>query len=73
VAVAALERVGDTDGLSAIGQRARNKVAARRARVRLHQIEEAVAPVPEAAAAQMSAEDRTRAMDLLREAESLTA
>ena len=73
VAVAALERVGDTDGLSAIAQRARNKVAARRARVRLHQIEEAVAPAPEPAAAQMSAEDRARAMDLLREAESLPA
>src|SRR6185503_15734502 len=73
VAVAALERVGDTDGLAAIAQRGRNKVAARRARVRLRQIEEAVAPAPEVPAAQMSAEDRGRADQLLREAEALVA
>ena len=70
VAVAALERVGDTEGLSAIAQRARNKVASRRARVRLRQIEEALAPPAEAPAAQMSAEDRARAIGLLREAEA---
>jgi hypothetical protein len=73
VAVAALERVGDTDGLAAIAQRGRNKVAARRARVRLRQIEDALTPAPEAPAVQMSAEDRTRAADLLREAEALVA
>jgi hypothetical protein len=73
VAVAALERVGDTDGLSAIAQRGRNKVASRRARVRLRQIEEAVAPAAEAAAVPMSADDRVRAADLLREAEALVA
>ncbi|HEV8397949.1 MAG TPA: DUF349 domain-containing protein [Vicinamibacterales bacterium] len=73
VAVAALERVGDTDGLSAIAQRGRNKVAARRARVRLRQIEEAVTPVAEAPAAQMSAEDQARAAQLLRDAEALVA
>jgi hypothetical protein len=72
IAVAALERVGDTEGLSAIAQRGRNKVAARRARVRLRQIEEALAPV-EAPAAQMSAEDLARAAQLLREAEALVA
>jgi hypothetical protein len=73
VAVAALERVGDTEGLSAIAQRGRNKVAARRARVRLRQIEDAVAPPAEAPAAQMSMEDRARAGDLLRDAEALVA
>jgi hypothetical protein len=73
VAVAALERVGDTDGLAAIAQRGRNKVASRRARVRLRQIEEAVAPAPEAPAAQMSVEDLARAGQLLREAEALVA
>jgi hypothetical protein len=73
VAVAALERVGDTDGLGAIAQRARNKVAARRARVRLRQIEDALTPAPEPAAAPMSADDRARAGELLREAEALVA
>jgi hypothetical protein len=73
VAVAALERVGDTDGLSAIAQRGRNKVAARRARVRLRQIEEAVAPAPDAPVAQMSVEDRSRAAQLVRDAEALVA
>jgi hypothetical protein len=73
VAVAALERVGDTDALSAIAQRARNKVAARRARVRLRQIEEAVAPAPEVPVAQMSADDRARAGQLLRDAEAIVA
>ena len=73
VAVAALERVGDTEGLSAIAQRGRNKVAARRARVRLRQIEEALAPAPEAPVARMSTEDLGRATELLREAEALVA
>jgi hypothetical protein len=73
VAVAALERVGDTDGLAAIAQRGRNKVAARRARVRLRQIEEAVAPAPEAPVAQMSVEDLARAGELLRDAEAIVA
>ena len=72
IAVAALERVGDTDGLAAIAQRGRNKVAARRARVRLRQIEEAVTAV-DAPAAQMSVEDLARAAQLLREAEAVVA
>jgi hypothetical protein len=72
VAVAALERVGDTDGLSAIAQRGRNKVASRRARVRLRQIEDALAPAAEAVVP-MSPGDRARATDLLREAEALVA
>jgi hypothetical protein len=59
--------------LSSIAQRGRNKVAARRARVRLRQIEEAVAPVPDAPVAQMSLEDRARALQLVRDAEGLVA
>jgi hypothetical protein len=73
IAVAALERVGDTDGLSAIAQRGRNKVGARRARVRLRQIEDAVTPAAEAPAARMSHEDLARATQLLREAEAVVA
>jgi hypothetical protein len=73
VAVAALERVGDTDGLAAISQRGRNKVAARRARVRLRQIEDAVAPAPAETVAKMSDDDRLRAGQLLRDAEAIVA
>jgi hypothetical protein len=46
VAVAALERVGDTEGLAAIAQRGRNKVAARRARYACGRSRDAVTPVP---------------------------
>jgi Arc/MetJ-type ribon-helix-helix transcriptional regulator len=70
VAVAALERIADTDALTAIGQRSRSKVAARRARTKLRQIEDAARPVTEQPAT-MSAEDRTRALTLLHRAESL--
>jgi hypothetical protein len=72
-AVAALERVDNTEALSAIAQRARNKVAARRARTRLHQIEEAIQPPHEEPAVRMSADDRQRAATLLTRAESLVA
>jgi hypothetical protein len=72
-AVAALERVESADALSTIAQRARNKVAARRARTRLRQAEEAAQPPREEAAVRMSAEDRSRAVDLLHRAESLVA
>src|SRR6185436_9599131 len=41
VAVAALERVTDRDALVAISQRARNKVASRRARARLRLLDDA--------------------------------
>jgi len=70
VAVAALERIADVDALTAIGQRARSKVALRRARTKLRQIEDAARPVAEQPAT-MSAEDRTRALTLLHRAESL--
>ena len=56
-AVSALERVDGAEALSAIAQRARNKVAARRARTKLRQLEEAAQP-PQEVAAPMSAEDR---------------
>ena len=59
-AVAALERVDGAEALSAIAQRARNKVAARRARTKLRQLEEARSR-PHDAAVPMSAEDRQRA------------
>jgi len=70
VAVAALERINGAEPLSAIAQRARNKVAARRARTKLRAIEE-----PQEAArdqsAPMSADERQRAVALLHQAESL--
>jgi hypothetical protein len=69
VAVSALDRVDGAEALSAIAQRGRNKVAARRARMKLRQLEEAAQP--HETAVPMSAEDRTRALDLLRRAEGL--
>jgi hypothetical protein len=70
VAVSALDRVEGSDALSAIAQRGRNKVAARRARMKLRQLEEAAQPRPETAAP-MSAEDRERAENVLHRAEGL--
>ena len=55
-AVSALERVHDPAALSAIAQRGRNKVAARRARTKLRETEEAAQPSHEAPAARMSAD-----------------
>jgi hypothetical protein len=72
VAVAALEHIGDADALTAIAQRARNKVAARRARTKQRQIEEAAQPRHEEAA-RVSPEDQLRAMDLLGRAEGVVA
>ena len=72
-AVAALERVGDTESLAAIAQRGRNKVAARRARARLRLIEEAAQPAPAETTVRMSADDRQRALTLLHAAEALVA
>lgn len=69
VAVAALERVEAASALSAISQRARNKVAARRARTKLRALEE-----PQQAStgpASMSADDRQRALELHLRAEGL--
>jgi hypothetical protein len=71
-AVAALERINDPEALSAIAQRGRNKVAARRARTKLRQLEEAAAPVVEPTV-RMTAEERQRAIDLLHRAEAIVA
>src|SRR5688572_18655589 len=70
VAVSALDRVEGAESLSAISQRGRNKVAARRARMKLRQLEEPVQPHHETAAP-MSADDRERALGLLHRAEAL--
>ncbi|HEY6359774.1 MAG TPA: DUF349 domain-containing protein [Vicinamibacterales bacterium] len=73
-AVAALERISDPEALGAIAQRARNKVAARRGRMRLRATEEAARPAPpQDAALRMRPEDRERALALLRRAEGLVA
>ena len=71
-AVSALERIQDPAALSAIAQRGRNKVAARRARTKLREAEEAAQPQPEAVA-RMSATDRAKALELLHQAEALVA
>jgi hypothetical protein len=74
VAVSALERLEDTTGLSAIAQRGRNKVAARRARTKLRQVEEAsLQQKADAPAVRMSIDDRQRTMELLHQAEALVA
>jgi hypothetical protein len=70
VAVSALDRVEGSEPLSAIAQRGRNKVAARRARMKIRQLEEAAQPHHEVAVP-MSAEDRERALSLLHRAEAL--
>lgn len=70
-AVAALERITDAEPLNTIAQRARNKVAARRARARLRLMEVAAQPVAADTPARMSAEDRAHALDLLHRAEAL--
>ena len=70
-AVSALERIQDPAALAAIAQRGRNKVAARRARTKLRETEEAAQPSHDAPAARMSATDRSQAMELLQRAEAL--
>jgi hypothetical protein len=72
-AVSALERVDNTEALSTIAQRARNKVAARRARTRLRQVEEAAQPAIDTPAVEMTADDRQKAAAILHRAEALVA
>ena len=72
-AVAALERITDAESLTAISQRARNKVAARRSRAKLRVMGEAARPAPPGADVRMGAADRQRALDLLHLAEGLVA
>ena len=71
-AVAALERIGSPELLAAVAQRARNKVAGRRAKTKVKQIEEASQPHA-APAVQMSADDTQRGRLLLRRAEAVVA
>ncbi len=72
-AVAALDRLLDPTAVAAVAQRARNKVAMRKARARQRLLEDAVmAPAPTPAQA-MSAEDRQRGAALVAEAETLVA
>ena len=72
-AVAALERLDTVDALAAVAQRARNKVAGRRARTKSRQLEEAAMPAPAEPGVRMSAEDAQRARQLLHRAESVVA
>jgi hypothetical protein len=72
-AVAALERVASAEALAAIAQRARNKIAGRRARAKLRVIEEAAQPAVPGTGVGMSADERRRAQELLHGAEALVA
>ena len=71
-AVAALERIEATEALSAVAKGARNKVASRRAKTKVRQVEDAVQPQAEPAV-RMSADDLQRARLLLTRAESVVA
>ena len=71
-AVAALERIETTEALSAVARGARNKVAGRRAKTKVRQLEEAAQPQT-APAVRMSPEDAQRARQLLHRAESVVA
>jgi hypothetical protein len=72
-AVAALERVSAADALDQVAQRARSKVAARRARARLRLLAESARPAPVEVVARMRAEDVDRATALVHRAEALVA
>ena len=71
-AVAALERIEVLEALAAVAQRARNKVASRRAKTKVRQLEDAAVPHPEPAV-RMSADDAQRGRLLLHRAESVVA
>jgi hypothetical protein len=71
-AVVALEQIDQREALLAISQRARNKVALRRARTKLRALEDG-GPQPQESTVTMSPDDRRRATDLLRLTESLVA
>jgi hypothetical protein len=72
-AVAALETIENYEALTAIAQRARNKVAVRRARAKLRLMDEAAQPSPADTDVRMHAEDRRRALDLLHQVEGHVA
>jgi hypothetical protein len=70
-AVAALERIDDVDALTAISQRARNKVATRRARTKLRDREAPQLPASESPS--MWGRYRLRALELVQGFEALVA
>ena len=72
-AVAALDRLIDPAAVAAVAQRARNKVAMRKARARQRLLEDAVNTAAPSPAQAMSAEDRQRGAALVAEAEALVA
>jgi hypothetical protein len=71
-AIAALERIDEGEALAAIAQRARNKVAARRARTKLRVVETPQQPAA-GESPSMNPDDRQRAAGLLQRAEALVA
>ena len=72
-AVAALERIEAADALSAVAKGARNKVAGRRAKTKVRQLEESAQPPAAPAVVRMSADDAQRARQLLHRAEAVVA
>jgi hypothetical protein len=71
-AVGAHERIDSPEALGTIAQRGRSKVAARRAKTKLRQLEESAQP-PQEEQARMSTDDRQRALTLIHQAEALVA
>ena len=72
-AVGAVDRLISPVALAAVAQRARNKVAMRKARSRQRLLEEALRPVAPTPTQTMSIEDRQRGAALVAEAEGLVA
>jgi hypothetical protein len=72
-AVAALERIDEAEALGLIAHRARNKVASRRARTKLRQVEETARPAADAPVVEVSSADLARAHELLHHVEGLVA
>ncbi len=72
-AVAALERLDGAEALNAVAQRARNKVAGRRATTKVRQLDDTTPQAQPEVAVRMSADDVQRARQLLHRAESVVA
>jgi exonuclease SbcC len=72
-AVGAVDRLISPVALAAVAQRARNKVAMRKARSRQRLLEEALRPAAPTPTQMMSVEDRQRGAALIAEAEALVA
>ena len=73
VAVGAVDRLISPVALAAVAQRARNKVAMRKARSRQRLLEEALRPAAPTPSPTMTLEDRQRGAALVAEAEGLVA